>query len=96
TFERLGADAAARRVTVFLDELAAGTLPVAQPDGPSLTDREIEVLRLVADGMPDAEIAVRLVLSEHTVHRHVANIRTRLGVSSRAAAVAQAAKLGLL
>lgn len=96
TFERLGAEAAGHRVTMFLDDLAAGTLAVPRPDGPAVTDRELEVLRLVADGLSDGEIAERLVLSEHTVHRHVANIRTRLGVSSRSAAVARAARLGLL
>jgi len=61
-----------------------------------LSARELEVLRLVADGLSDAEIAERLVLSPHTVHRHVANIRTKLGLASRAAAAAHAARLGLL
>jgi LuxR family maltose regulon positive regulatory protein len=61
-----------------------------------LTSREIEVLRLVADGLNNQVIAERLFLSEHTVHRHVANILNKLSVSSRAAAVAQAARRGLL
>jgi len=61
-----------------------------------LSERELDVLRLVAAGLSDREIAERLVLSPHTVHRHVANIRTRLGLSSRAAAAAHAARLGLL
>lgn len=61
-----------------------------------LTARQVEVLRLVAEGLSDQEIAERLVLSEHTVHRHLANIYTRLGCSSRAAAVAQVSRLGLL
>jgi ATP/maltotriose-dependent transcriptional regulator MalT len=61
-----------------------------------LSARELEVLRLVAEGLSDAEIAERLVLSRHTVHRHVANIRTKLRVASRAAAAAHAARLGLL
>jgi LuxR family maltose regulon positive regulatory protein len=61
-----------------------------------LTRREIEVLRLVAAGMNNGEIAAKLVLSEHTVHRHVANILTKLGVPTRAAAVAEATRLGLL
>ena len=60
-----------------------------------LTKRELEVLRLVAQGMSNQEIATTLVLSEHTVHRHVANVLAKLGVSSRTAAVAQAARLGL-
>jgi DNA-binding NarL/FixJ family response regulator len=61
-----------------------------------LTPREVEVLRLVADGFSDREIAARLVLSEHTVHRHVANILAKLRVSSRASAAAQAVKLELI
>jgi LuxR family transcriptional regulator, maltose regulon positive regulatory protein len=62
----------------------------------TLTDRQVEVLRLVAEGLSDQQIADRLVLSPHTVHRHVANIYTRLGCSSRPAAVAEAARQGLL
>ncbi len=61
-----------------------------------LTWRELEVLRLVARGMSNGEIAESLVLSVHTVHRHVANVLGKLGVSSRAAAVAQAARFDLL
>ena len=61
-----------------------------------LTPRELEILRLVAQGLNDAEIAERLVLSQHTVHRHVANVRTKLRLPSRTAAVAYAARAGLL
>ena len=61
-----------------------------------LSGREREVLALVARGLSDQEIAEQLVLSDHTVHRHVANIRHKLGRGSRAAAVAEAARLGLL
>lgn len=60
----------------------------------SLTPREREVLALVAEGLNDAAIAQRLVLSAHTVHRHVANVRTRLGYSSRAGAAAYATRAG--
>ena len=60
--------------------------------GADLTKREVEVLRLVAAGRTDAEIAADLVLSPHTVHRHVSNIRTKLGVPSRAAAAAWMAR----
>lgn len=63
---------------------------------PGMTPREIEILRLVADGLSDREIAERLVLSPHTVHRHVANIRSKLGQPSRAAAAAYAARLELI
>ena len=61
-----------------------------------LSGREREVLTLVARGLSDREIAQQLVLSEHTIHRHVANIRHKLGRGSRAAAVAEAARLGLI
>jgi ATP/maltotriose-dependent transcriptional regulator MalT len=61
-----------------------------------LSGREVEVLRLVAEGLTDRQIAERLVLSHHTVHRHVANLYAKLGCSSRAAAVARATDLGAL
>ena len=64
--------------------------------GAGLTKREVEVLRLVAKGMSNQEVAASLVISEHTVHRHVSNVFGKLGVSSRAAAVAQAAKFDLI
>ena len=54
------------------------------------------MLKLVAAGLSNQTIAEQLFLSEHTVHRHVANILNKLSVSSRAAAVAQAARRGLL
>lgn len=59
----------------------------SRPHG-TLSPRELEVLALVADGLTDAQVARRLTLSPHTVHRHVSNIRTKLGAPSRAAAVA--------
>ncbi|MGN6814951.1 MAG: LuxR C-terminal-related transcriptional regulator [Solirubrobacterales bacterium] len=68
----------------------------APMEGRDLTSRETEVLALVASGLSDREIAERLVLSPHTVHRHVANVRTKLGLPTRAAAVAAAARRGLL
>ncbi len=61
-----------------------------------LSEREREVLRLVAEGLSDSDIAERLVLSPHTVHRHVANIRRKLGLPSRSAAAAAAARAGLI
>lgn len=68
-------------------------------DGPApggLSEREIEVLRLVAAGMTNRAIAARLYISERTVHRHINNIFGRIGVNSRAAAAAYAVQHGLL
>jgi ATP/maltotriose-dependent transcriptional regulator MalT len=62
----------------------------------TLSVRELEVLRLISIGLSNQAIAERLFISEHTVHRHVANTLTKLSVPSRSAAVAHAAKLGLL
>jgi pimeloyl-ACP methyl ester carboxylesterase/DNA-binding CsgD family transcriptional regulator len=70
--------------------------PAADPPADLLTAREREVLTLIANGLSDQEVAEQLVVSPHTVHRHVANIRTKLGRNSRTAAVAEAARLGLL
>ena len=67
-----------------------------EPAAALLSGREREVLALIANGLNDQEIAEQLFLSPHTVHRHVANIRHKLGRGSRTAAVAEAARLGLL
>jgi LuxR family transcriptional regulator, maltose regulon positive regulatory protein len=61
-----------------------------------LTPREVEILRLVSEGLTDGQIAARFVLSKHTVHRHLQNAYAKLGCSSRAAAVAKANRLNLL
>ncbi|HEV8461258.1 MAG TPA: alpha/beta fold hydrolase [Gaiellaceae bacterium] len=68
----------------------------AAPDESPLTARETEVLRLISTGMSNREIASTLVLSEHTVHRHIANILRKLSQSTRAAAAIHAARLGLI
>jgi pimeloyl-ACP methyl ester carboxylesterase/DNA-binding CsgD family transcriptional regulator len=69
--------------------------PATNGDSP-LTARETEVLRLVAAGLSNREIASSLVLSEHTVHRHVANILRKLSQSSRAAAAAYGTRAGII
>jgi DNA-binding NarL/FixJ family response regulator len=63
---------------------------------PSLTGRQIEILRFVSHGMSNADIAQRLKLSEHTVKRHVANLLLRLDLPSRAAAAVYATREGLI
>jgi DNA-binding CsgD family transcriptional regulator len=68
----------------------------ARPDDHGLSAREIEVLRLVASGKSNREIAAELVISERTVARHVQNIFAKLRVSSRAAASVFASEHGLL
>jgi DNA-binding NarL/FixJ family response regulator len=82
-FERLGAAPALARV-----EELTGSATSETPAG--LTPREVEVLRLVATGKTNRAIAAELFLSEKTVARHVSNIFTKLGVSSRSAATAYA------
>ncbi|MFA9270481.1 MAG: LuxR C-terminal-related transcriptional regulator, partial [Baekduiaceae bacterium] len=79
----------AKRDLERADELTAEPAAAALSE---LTPRELDVLRLVAQGHSDQEIADALVLSPHTVHRHVANIRAKLRLSSRAAAVAVVAR----
>jgi DNA-binding CsgD family transcriptional regulator len=61
-----------------------------------LTARQVEILRLVASGMTNREIAATLIISDHTVRRHLQNIFAKLGVSSRAAATAFAIQHNLI
>lgn len=80
----------------LLDFLGVAPVVVRASAGGALTTRERDVLRLVARGLTDQQIAGNLVVSSHTVHRHVANVRRKLNVSSRAAAVAWAAQHGVV
>ncbi len=70
------------------ERAVATLLAPSYPDG--LTAREVEVLRLVASGRSNPEIAADLVLSEKTVARHLSNIFTKLDVRSRTAAAGYA------
>ena len=93
SLDALGAAHEADRGRGFLRSLGGAKAHVNR--APALTQRQIEILRFVARGMSNAEIASRLALSEHTVKRHVANLLTRLDLPSRAAAAAYAAREGL-
>lgn len=75
-------------------DLASSLLAPASPPG-GLTAREVEVLRLVASGRSNQQIAAELVLSEKTVARHLSNIFAKLDVGSRTAAAAYAFERGL-
>lgn len=84
-------------------ELATRVLARIRGDGSGgaagMTAREVEIVRLIADGLTNAEIAVRLVLSIRTVERHVSNVYLKVGATGPAArtvAVARARRLGLL
>jgi DNA-binding CsgD family transcriptional regulator len=74
---------------------AAGAPSALPPDGHGLSRRELEVLRLVAAGETNAQIARRLGLSTHTVERHVANLYRKIGARGRADATAFAFRKGL-
>ena len=66
------------------------------PQVEELTERELEVLRLLAQGMPNKEIASHLVISERTAKFHVSSIMSKLGATNRTEAVALAAQRGLI
>ncbi|RPI32329.1 MAG: DNA-binding response regulator [Chloroflexota bacterium] len=96
--------AAARGETLLKPELMArlmarvneAAVPAESPSGLDLTYRELEVLKGVAQGERSKEIAARLSISERTVKAHLASIYNKLGVDSRAAAIAVAAQRGML
>lgn len=85
-FRELGAEPEERQVDALLGDTTASPLSA----------REIEVLRLVARGDTNKEIAAELYVSEHTVARHLSNIYTKLGVGSRSAATAFAYEHALI
>jgi DNA-binding NarL/FixJ family response regulator len=98
-FREIGAAGERARAETMLGKLrnASAAVPGEVRDTPlgALSRRELEVLDLVAVGLTNRDIAERLVLSEHTVNRHVANILRKLGLTSRAAAASVAGRYGL-
>jgi len=92
--------AVAQGLVVLDPALALALLPLRQPPPTApvemLTPRELEVLQLLAEGLPNKTIADRLHVSEHTVKFHVNAILGKLGAQSRTEAVVRATRLGLL
>jgi DNA-binding NarL/FixJ family response regulator len=92
---------AASQSLVVLDPELAGGLALKEPAPPDLsaqdlTPREMEVLHLLAEGLPNKAIAMRLSISEHTVKFHVNAILSKLNAQSRTDAVVRATRLGIL
>ncbi|MCI0554201.1 MAG: response regulator transcription factor, partial [Anaerolineae bacterium] len=84
------------RLLEALGESANIEMPLAHNLIDPLSQRELEVLRLIADGATNKEIAQELVLTVNTVKRHISNIFGKLHVSNRVQAIAQARELNLL
>jgi len=80
----------------MVPSLVAAPRPTDEPPAEALTSRELEVLALLAQGLPNKAIAHRLTISEHTVKFHVGAILAKLGAASRTEAVMLAARQGLL
>ncbi len=76
------------RLLVSLRMRARGRSAPTTPGGPSITDRELEVLELMTEGLRTSQIAAALSISEVTVRRHVSSVVAKLGVEDRAAAIA--------
>ena len=91
-----GEPAVARGWLQRAHRLLEGGDPASAEATSVLTARELDVLKLVAQGLSNTEIAQRLVLSEHTVHRHLSNILRKLDLSPRAAAAAWGTRAGLI
>ena len=94
-FERLGAARDADGVAELLRSLGEHGGRVRPRAKSTLTKRETEVLSLLADGLANAEIAQRLVISQRTAEHHVASVLTKLDLRSRAEAAAYAVRAGL-
>ena len=79
-----------------LDPVLIPTTPENDAPLEVLTDRESEVLRLLADGLGNRDIAVRLSISEHTIKFHIHSILGKLGAASRTEAVTRGLRSGLI
>jgi DNA-binding NarL/FixJ family response regulator len=91
---RIALEAAVAGLAVFSPDRLSDPIPVAQPS--NLTARETEILRLIAEGLANKEIAWKLGISEHTVKFHVSAVLGKLGAGSRAEAVGAGIKQGVI
>jgi NarL family two-component system response regulator LiaR len=95
-----GIRAAAAGKTVLAPEAAQALVRAVGPQAPQpgfdLTERQLEILALLVDGLTNNEIAERLILSPYTVRNHVSEILSKLGTSTRTEAAALAMRLGLV
>ena len=80
----------------MLSRIRPGQQSELDPSGQILTPREIEVLRMIADGLGNKEIASKLSISDHTVKFHISSIFAKLGASNRAEAVTLGIRHGLI
>ncbi|OGM58792.1 hypothetical protein A3A75_00710 [Candidatus Woesebacteria bacterium RIFCSPLOWO2_01_FULL_39_10] len=97
-FKNIGANFLSQQAALLLQDIVSkrSTSGNTKVRIGGLTKREVEVLRFIAEGLSNKEIATYLHLSQHTIHRHVANILTKLDLPSRAAAATFAARHQLL
>ena len=86
----------AHRLLAVIDGTAVAPMPDQDGLLSPLSEREVEVLRLVAAGLPNRDVGERLFISEKTVKKHLSNILGKLGATNRTQAVDQARRLGLL
>jgi two-component system, NarL family, response regulator YdfI len=102
----LRADASGEQIVRSIQSIAAGLVTLdsslapqseaAEDPAEELTPREIDVLRLLAEGIPNREIATRLNISEHTIKFHIRSILGKLGASTRTEAVTRGFRAGLI
>ena len=94
--EALLAPAVTRRLISEFARLRPTTAALSEAELASLTPRETQVLRLIAEGLSNPEIAARLVVTEETVKTHVSRVLSKLGLRDRTQAVVTAYESGLV
>jgi DNA-binding NarL/FixJ family response regulator len=83
------------RLALRRDDIGKAAASAQQRPGVGLSEREIEVLSLAADGLTNKQIGEKLFLSHHTIARHLANARAKLGASNRAEAAVRLHRAGV-